>query len=316
MTPPEIPIRANSDERLIQPQAEGAAKNRYLAPLGAGLIYALLLAPALLDGFLWRPAPPVQEIPVEIIVEPPPQEKPPEPAQPAPPPQPDTPSPPKPYDEAPAHDAPRAANNEKLDTDGPDKPAKAPTAEPNESPSPNPDKDKAPSAANKSTPQLEQKSPDSTAAKLAETTANGELNSASPAENEKQTESEAKPDQPSPADGNRLPFFASVPGLDFGAMAKNAPITTGQAKATYLSIVYGMVMAQMHYSRASGPDRLVGTIDFTLDSIGNVVRRSVAQSSGSRAFDNAALDAVARASPFPRPPDGAPIGLEFTYTSD
>jgi periplasmic protein TonB len=313
MSPPEIPIRANSAERLLQPEAAPPEKNRYRALVGACLIYAILLAPALLDGFLWRPAPPIEEIPVEVVVEPPPQEKPPEPPQ--PPPQPDKPSPTKPYDEAPAHEAPRAANNEKLDTDGPDKPAKAPTAEPNDSPSPNPDKDKAPSAANKSAPEPEQKSPDPTAAKLAETTANGELNSADPAENEKQMESEAKPDQTSPANGNSLPLFASVPGLDFGALAKKTPIATGQAKVTYLSIVYGMVMAQMRY-RHPGADRLVGTIDFTLDSIGNVIRRSVSESSGSRAFDNAALEAVARASPFPRPPDGAPIALQFTYTTD
>jgi periplasmic protein TonB len=312
MSPPEIPIRANSAERLLQPQAAAAQKNRYLAPLGACLIYAILLAPALLDSFLWRPAPPIEEIPVEVLVEPPPQEQPPEPPQPAP--QPGNPSPANPYDEAPAHDAPRAANNEKLDTDGPDNPAKAPTDEPNESPSPNSDKDKAPAAANKSAPTPEQKSPDATAAKLAETTTNGELNSAEPAENEKQTEAETKPDQ-SPANGNSLPLFASVPGLDFGAMAKNTPIATGHAKVTYLSIVYGMVMAQMHY-RHPGADRLVGTIDFTLDSIGNVIRRSVSESSGSRAFDNAALEAVARASPFPRPPDGAPIALQFTYTTD
>jgi protein TonB len=311
MIPPETPMRANPDERLLPPEGATSGTNRYLAPLGACLIYAILLAPVLLDVF-FRPQvpPPLREIPVEIVVEPP-KEKPPQP-------RPEPPKPAKQYDEAPARDAPRAANNDKIDTDVSDKVAKAaPTAEPNESPSPNPDKDKAPSATSQKTlQQPEQNPPDAAAAKLAEPAPTGELNTDKTKESDAHAEAKAQPEASAQPDTNRLPLFAATPGLDFGAMAKTAPIATGQAKATYLSIVYGLVMARMHFDHSSSSKKLIGTIDFSLDSIGNVIHRSITQPSGSRALDDAAYAAVGSASPFPRPPDGAPIGLEFTYTTE
>ncbi|HYC26378.1 MAG TPA: TonB family protein, partial [Roseiarcus sp.] len=46
---------------------------------------------------------------------------------------------------------------------------------------------------------------------------------------------------------------------------------------------------------------------------GNLGQRRISQSSGSRELDRAAYEAIGQASPFPPPPQGAPIGLRFTY---
>jgi TonB family protein len=112
-----------------------AEPSRYIAPVAVGLVYAIILALLVfenqLDGAV---APETVTIPVEIVVEPPPEK----PDSPAPNPEPQPTAPP--ILEQPASDAPHAANNEKTDAEGADETAKPPAAEsPAKPPSASPD---------------------------------------------------------------------------------------------------------------------------------------------------------------------------------
>ena len=78
----------------------------------------------MLSVFAPRPSPPLQEIPIEVVVEKPPPPKPAE-EKPKPPPPPD--------DEKPAYDAPSAATEEKANRESPDTKTSAPAAQPEES---------------------------------------------------------------------------------------------------------------------------------------------------------------------------------------
>jgi TonB family protein len=314
MASPGTRFSANPADRLLQPQSAESRSSRFLAPLGACLIYAILLSPVILDDLL-RPSftPEPQEIPVEILIEPP-EQKPPD----APPAKPEPQPMAQPFDEKPAFDAPRAANNEKVEIESPDKPAKAPPAPtPEKPPSPNPDEAKASGAAHEAAAQAQQSAAESTSDKSAdEATPTGELNREKPPpQTEQHAEAEAQPNAPAAAGALRFPTFDSVPDIDFGALAKPAPIAGGKAKATYLSIIYGMIMARVHFPEGvhSGSSKLEGTIVFNVDSMGGVIQRTIVHPSGSHALDAAAYEAIGKAQPFPRPPNGAPIGLRFTY---
>ncbi|HLH48661.1 MAG TPA: TonB family protein [Roseiarcus sp.] len=304
MAAPDSAFRANPDERLLQPQTFEKGRGRFVAPLGACLIYALLIGPVLLEDLLHPEAPAaIQEIPVEIVVEQP-EQKPPEPPAKSPP--------AKPLDEQPAFDAPRLANNAKQETLSPDEPAKSPPApEEAKPPSPKPEPSKTPDAAKEDAPQKEQAAP---LASDAEASPQGEAPPPQKQPSEEHAEAEAPKDTAS--DAARFPTFESVPDIDFGALAKPAPIAGGKAKATYLSIIYGMIMARIHFpenaTRPAG-SKLEGTIVFSVDAMGGLIQRSIVHPSGSHALDRAAYEAVGRAAPFPRPPNGAPIGLRFTY---
>jgi TonB family protein len=313
MASPGIRFSANPADRLLQPQSAAPGRNRYLAPLGACLIYAILLAPIVLDDLMrpsFTPAP--QAIPVEILIEPP-EQKPPD----APPAKPESQPMAQPLDEKPASDAPRAANNEKLEVEGPEKAAKAPpTPTPEKPPSPNPDEAKAPGTAHEAAAQAQQSAAQSTSDKSAdEATPTGELNREKPPQTEQHAEAEAQPNAPAAAGALQFPTFESVPDIDFGALAKPAPVAGGKAKATYLSIIYGMIMARVHFPEGvhSGSSKLEGTIVFNVDSMGGVIQRTIVHPSGSHALDAAAYEAIGKAQPSPRPPNGAPIGLRFTY---
>jgi len=278
-------FRADSAERLLQPQP-GAAASRPIGVvplLAAGAIYAALLALLLLESWLENgfAPPPAQEIPVEIVVEPPPQEQP-------EPPKPEPQAMTQPLFEEPAHDAPRAPTEKKSEKEGPDQNAKPPN------PSPEPKKE----AGQAKEGEVESKD---TIETLIDKTVPDAV-AQTPEEPEKQAKAEANP----------VPTFDSVPDVDFDAAAKQTPVSGGKAKATYLSILYGMIMS--HLRQPNGPrTRFEGAIVFSVDGRGNLGQRRIAQSSGSRELDRAAYDAIGQASPFPPPPQGAPIGLRFTF---
>jgi len=125
MLPSDDSFTANSAERLLQPDAGSsrAEPSRYLAPFAAVLIYALMGLGLVFEAKFEPVAPqaPV-EIPIEIVAEPPP------PPPPAPSPTPQSTS--EPLDEKPAYDAPRPANDEKIEREAPDAVTKAPPAPP------------------------------------------------------------------------------------------------------------------------------------------------------------------------------------------
>ena len=104
-----------------------AEPSRYLAPIGAALIYALIVLVLVFENQFEPVLPPEPvEIPVEIVAEPPP----PPPPPPSPAPQPTE----QPLDEKPAFDAPRPANDEKVEREAPDKVSQAPPAPPQDKP--------------------------------------------------------------------------------------------------------------------------------------------------------------------------------------
>ncbi len=312
MAAPDLAFRANPAERLLHqrkaPQGQGGWR---VALLAAGLLYSALLGLLLLDEILW-PAEPaqVQEIPVEIVVAPPPEPPPPPPAEPPsqPQPQPET----KPLDEKPAFDAPRQSNNDS-DSETADDSAKASPPEATKPPTPQPEPAK-PQEAAKDDPSQSQPAagaPDGSP----EAAPDGEMSPQKPNPSEQQAEAEVPKEAHAP-DNPGFPTFDSVPDLDAGSFAKPAPVAGGKAKATYLSIIYGMIMARVHFPntpRPAGVSRLEGTIVFSVDAMGGLIDRSIVRSSGSHALDAAAYEAVGKAAPFPKPPTGAPIGLRFTY---
>ena len=116
------------------------------------------------------------------------------------------------------------------------------------------------------------------------------------------------------ADGFQLPKFDSVPDIDFGA-AMASPVDGGNARTTYFSILYGLIMPRFHALVSAIPKgpRAEGTVVFGVDGRGRVTQRRVIQASGSRELDAAALEAIAKSSPFPPPPSGFPVELAFTY---
>jgi TonB family protein len=308
MTSPGANFSANPADRLLQPQSAESRSSRYFAPLGACLIYAILLTPVVLDDLL-RPSftPQVQEIPVEILIEPP-EQKPPD----APPAKPEPQPMAQPLDEKPAFDAPRVANNEKVEIEGPDEAARAPPAlTPEKPPSPTPAETKSPPH------EAEAQSRESPAASASdksadEATPTGELKAP---QSEQHAEAQAQPDAPPDAGAPRFPTFESVPDIDFDALAKPAPIAGGKANATYSTIIYGLIMARIRFPEdaRSGASKHEGTIVFTIDGMGRLIERTIVHPSGSHALDAAAYEAIGKASPFPRPRTGTPIVWRFTY---
>jgi protein TonB len=329
MIPSGLDLKANPAERLLQRGASlsPSGPGRYLGPFCACLIYAALLAPLFFEHRLGLAVTPALEIPVDIVVEPPQPKK---PDNPPPDPEPQAASPLT--DEQPAFDAPRAVNEKKSETEGSNAISMAPVAQQSTKPpdsNSDPAKAAAPKPADAPPPQQSPAEPHSDVAET-EPLPTADSSQKTPESMETRADAEAKPQtqttpdpQPQPqaekqaaSAGDRLPTFASVPDIDFESLAKSSPVAGGQAKATYLSIVYGMIVPRIRLeagSRANLP-KLEGLILFSVDGRGNLRQRRIARSSGSHELDIAALKAVDQASPFPPPPRGAPMGMIFSYS--
>jgi periplasmic protein TonB len=108
-----------------------------------------------------------------------------------------------------------------------------------------------------------------------------------------------------------------VPDVDFGGAAVKSPVTGGDAKASYMSMLYGLVTPRMRVpalAHAYGR-RLTGVVAFAVDGRGRLIQRYVVESSGSMELDEAAMQAVSDASrAFPPPPHKSPIEVRFAYT--
>jgi protein TonB len=108
--------------------------------------------------------------------------------------------------------------------------------------------------------------------------------------------------------------FAAMPDYSFAPASKRAPVAGGKAASTYLSILYGMVLARIHLPDAlAGRAQTMGEITFTVDLAGGLVREHVVKSSGSPELDAAAMAAIRAASPFPPPPTGTGLSLNLHY---
>lgn len=314
-TPPATTLRVEPAERLERKGARSslAGVNRWIA-LGAALFLHLAVFAPIWLQFEWRPsaAPPSEEIPVEIVVE--------QPKPPPPPPQsPEQALPKPPIDLEPAHDAPRAATDDKTPHDGAD-PRK--NAENKAAPDQAQAGDKAASndAAKPADPTSDRqaKAKDDNGPDKAsdDQPAFAEPPSTAPVAANSQTKVATMIGQPLPtwSKGKQFSTFEPLPAVDFGAAAAS-PVGGGAAPTTYLTIVYGLIMKHLRMTedlRVEG-GRVAGAISFVVDSHGEVVRRSVTEPSGLNALDAAALQAVDEAGPYPPPPMGLPMGMKFTY---
>jgi protein TonB len=317
-TPPATTLSVEPAERLDRPRSSSlTGVNRWVALGAALLLHVAILTPIWLQ-FDWtpRPAPPSEEIPVEIIVE---QPKPPPAPQQQPQPSSEPALPKPPVDLEPAHDAPRAATEDKTPHDGlePHKNAetKAPPAEPQTG-----DKAASSDAAKPAEPtsdhQAEAKDDNGPQKVSDDPLALAEPPSMAAVAPEAQVKVATMIGQPLPtwSKGKQFSTFDPLPDVQFGDAAAS-PVGGGQAQTTYLTIVYGLIMKHLRMTDSvrAEAEQVVGAISFAVDGHGDILQRSVIKPSGVNALDAAALEAVREAAPYPTPPMGMPVGMKFTY---
>ncbi len=318
-------LRARPDERLDRP--EPSKRWRFLVLFFICLaIHLALVAVLLIEDKVSMPVNMAEEeIPVEVVAEPPPEkaEQPPLPPEqkaeePPPPEKKSEPEPPQQkltLDEKPAYDAPRAENKEKLDREAPDNETKAQNlARPNEQTAQKPDPQHKEKLQQEAAPQPAQE-PQMTGPE--EDKREAEVIEQSAPKPGPKPDKPAKPD-PKVAPGEKqksiadmVASLAPAPDFKLGGAAKSAPISGGTAKPTYLSVVLGYIKRQFH--AAGGQRTGEGVITFYVDPNGNLVHQALRRSSGSPALDQAALTALRRAAPFPPTPTSTAIGLIWKY---
>ena len=305
---------ATPDERLLERPQPLRLADRSRFPFVLLICFLLHAIPISIfyldrsDGL----APGEQEIPVEIVVEPPP-------------PKPPDPTPPKSeeqtkqatLDEKMATDAPRPANDEKVMKDARDEASHSPKAGPETEPA-------RTKPANGAAPASE----NSTSAKPAEASAPQSMDrraDGDPVEaaelQRPETLGQTKAEQAAPQpetqqNATQEPFtaFTPMPDYSFAPASRKAPVAVGKAASTYLSVVYGMVMARISLPEAAA--RLAqtkGKIVFDVDLAGNLLRERVVKSSGSPELDSTSMAAIRWAAPFPPSPTGTGLSLIFHY---
>jgi protein TonB len=309
-------FKADAEQRMFAPDATVERDRRGLV---AALVAACGLHAATLGvlSYQWdlsrSPTPSEREIPVEILVEPPA----PKPAQP--------PAASRPLDERSAHDAPRDATNEQASRDGENEASRSPPATPTPAPpATRPDATKSPESWAKEELQAPSEPADAPLTKT-ETDLSPERE-AQAKQLSKSAEADANPSSaalpafvglpfPKWRKGEAVPNFAPLPDFKIASAAEAAPIGGGKAKATYLSVLYGLIMARLQSPavKLASQARSEGVIVFTLSGTGRLVGRTIEQPSGSRELDAAAYAAVGEGAPYPPPPYGEQIELRFTY---
>jgi protein TonB len=301
----------------------GAARARF----SALLVFCFAAHLALLGFFLREDAldagsvaRQVEEIPVEVVMEPPPPEK----TEEAPPPKEEEQKPPAlkkqemTLDVKPAIDAPKEASKEKAESDAPDKETRAQRVAPApKEAAAKPEPAAAPKDARDDAARLE---PDDALRRAPEEKPDAEIverAEPAPPAPEKQARKGAKP---APKQGEaksiaeQVAAMEPLPELKVGGGGKPSPVGGGNAKTTYLTILYGLIMQKIRPPQGLPPRRVANVaIRFYLDEMGNLTHQAIERESGSREIDLVALNAVRRAAPFPPPPPGHPRLLIFNY---
>lgn len=325
-------------ERLFDPRIRGAvaSRPRFLAFLALGLLLHLTILAFLLWEDKRMTPPPAEEIAVEVITEPPPQEPPPQPEEKKeepPPPEPEKqqqekqkppPPPPPPPEklEEPATDAPKLESKAKSEQDAPEeqKEAKTPRKDqPTEKVVP---KDEKPEG-------LKDAEDDADGDKKAKPAPLKEVEDKPDAEVIEQAEKTPKPDKPTPdaakpakkgegkSIAEQVAALAPLPDFKLAAPPKTSPVGGGQAKTTYLTILYGLIMPHMRIPPRVREIQMSskGVVAFYIDEMGNLTHQAVYKASGLPDLDAAALAAVRAAAPFPPPPRGLPRAMLFSYAT-
>jgi protein TonB len=331
-------FKADPSQRLIAPR-EGCARAQSALILAACLAaHALLLAILLFEDFSVASEPTrSEEIPVEIVAELPPEQQAEPFAKPIPPP-PDLITPPAVKAKPPpdktqlddvevAHDAPVSGNAVQTHKGELDKETKAPRLAPPPKVAATPPAQEKPEQEKASTPSNEKAakpSPPAEPQKLADDTPDAEaLDKAQPELPAKPQKKPAPQDSKSPpAQGKKmtvaqqLAALSPAPNYSFGAAAKAAPISGGTEKASYESLLLGLIIRRVHLPPELRAQHLiaVGQIKLFVDEMGNLTNQEFYKKSGLPALDEAWMAAVRRAAPFPAPPRGIDrrFGLQYT----
>ncbi len=308
-------ISADALDHIVAPTSPSAAERRGLAlAVVAAASLHLLIPIGLLVSYWLSPAPasPVQEIPVEVVVEPPPP--PPPPPKPEEKPKP----PPQPEDDRPAYDAPSAATQEKANRDSPDQKTTAPAArqEPPQTVGAPQQSEQPPAAEEKKAelpPPPETKPVPEAEQPAAPSPAPAEADAAPPAE---AVEPKPAPPPAPPAQapaGVPLPTADELPQYQFAHAAMESPVVGGTADTRYFTIIYGMIRSHLRKPRDIGSAAHGGAIVFTVDESGNLVQRRLMSSSGSPNLDMAVMSAIAEAAPYPAPPGWQSRSMRLVY---
>lgn len=326
-------IAAVAMERLFDPRLRGGVtpRPRFLA----FLMLCLLLHLAIVAFLLWEDrrtefAPPQEEIPVEVITEPPPPEEkkeeppppPPEPPQPQQEKQKPPPPPPPPEEEKPATDAPKLESKAKSEQDAPEEQTEAKTPRKDQPTEKLVPKDEKPEGLKDATEDADgDKTPEPAPEKAIEDKPDAEIieqAEKTPTPTEKaETKAKAAKKGESNTIADQVAALAPLPDFKLAAPPKTSPVGGGQAKTTYLSILYGLIMPHMRIPprvRAI-PMSARGVVAFYIDEMGNLTHQAVYRTSGLPDLDAAALAAVRAAAPFPAPPRGLPRAMLFTYAT-
>ncbi|MBO0732819.1 MAG: hypothetical protein J2P49_00570 [Methylocapsa sp.] len=300
--------------------------------LACFLAHAAILAVLLFQNYFHSPAPAAaEEIPVEIVAE-----IPPEPAiKPLPPPpdhitppvvKPETPPEKVPLDDVKiAHDAPvsgNAAQTQKSDTE---RETRAPQTAPPpklaalQPPEKKPEQEKAAAPVNEKPAEASSPSPDEKKLPNDEPDAEA-LEKAQPPVLKPKDKKAPKPSKDTAAEGRKvtvaqqLAALAPAPSFSLGAKAKAAPIGGGTEKASYESLLMGLISRQLRSPHNTSHLVHSGDIGLFVDELGNLTHQALYHASGDPALDAAWIAAVRRAAPFPAPPRGLPHGFLLHFT--
>lgn len=327
-------LTADPSHRMAVP-VERQPRAPFAGSLAACLAaHVLILAILLFENFSVASEPThAEEIPVEIVAELPPEQR-------ALPPPPDLVNPPVVKERPPpekvhlddvevAHDAPLSGNNDQTHKGEPDKETKAPREAPPPklaSPRPVQKKPEQEKAATATKEKAANPSPPAEPPKLADDTPDGE------ALDKAQPEAPAKPQKKRAPQGSKSPpaqgkkttvaqqlaALSQAPNYSIGAAAKAAPISGGTEKASYESLLMGLITRQVHLPPELRAQHLisVGQIGLFVDEMGNLTHQAVYRASGNAALDTTWLAAVRRAAPFPAPPRGLRHGFILQYSNE
>ena len=343
---PEIPdfsLKADPAERLTEPQRRPAPARFGLILAACVAVHVLLVAILFVMDFYGSAEPTrSEEIPIEIVAQMPPEvapEQKPEPVtKPLPPPRPDLVTPPivkaKPPPEKAqlddvqvAHDAPVSGNDDKTHKGEPDQETKAPRVAPPPKvaiPEPAQDKPEQEKAATKSEEKPAPPAAPSEPQRVADDKPDAEALDkaqpeppAKPQPKPKQQANKSSPGQGQKTVAQQLAALAPAPSYSFGSSAKSAPIGGGTEKASYESLLMGLINRQLHLPPEVRARHLisVGQIGLFVDELGNLTHQALYRASGDPVLDTAYLSAVRRAAPFPAPPRGLPHGFILQYTN-
>jgi periplasmic protein TonB len=337
--PADTVFTADPSHRLAVP-VERQAPTPFAWILAACLVaHALILGTLFYEDFSVASEPTLdEEIPVEIVAEMPPEQK----AEPIaklllPPP--DLVTPPVVKEKPPpekvhlddvevAHDAPISGNAGQTHKGELDKETKAPrVAPPPKLAAPQPAVEK-PAQEKAAAPSQEKAAPPSPPAepqKLTDDTPDAEpLDKAQPEPPAKLKDKQSpKPDKSPPTEGKnitvaqQLAALSPAPNYSIGAAAKAAPISGGTEKASYESLLMGLITRRVHLPPSVRASHLihVGQIGLFVDELGNLTHQAVYRASGDPVLDAAYFAAVRSAAPFPAPPRGLPHGFILQYSN-